>query len=153
MTSTRPFTDIPLLSQKHVNGALLVLRIVLGIVFIAHGAQKVFTMGVPGVTEGFTKMGVPMAGLMGPFISYLEMIGGAALVLGIGTRIFALLLMFDMLGAMFTVHLKGGFFMPTGYEFVLILAAVSLALVLAGAGRYSIDAVIADRRERNSGRI
>jgi putative oxidoreductase len=146
MSSTRPFHETSIFTAKHIDAALLVLRVVLGVVMAAHGGQKVFTIGMAGVAGGFEKMGIPMAGLMGPFISLLELVGGIAIVLGILTRLFAFLIAGDMLVAMLTVHLKNGFFLPSGYEFVLLLAAMSLALMLAGPGDWSIDGAIADRR-------
>jgi putative oxidoreductase len=126
---------------------LAIIRIVTGIVFAAHGGQKVFQFGFAGVTDAFGKMGVPMPGLMGPFIALLEFFGGLALIVGLLTRLAALGLAFDMLGAILLVHLAGGFFLPAGYEFALLLFATSLGLVLAGPGSLSVDAAIASRRD------
>lgn len=136
-------------SQQQLG--IAILRIVTGIVFAAHGGQKLFVYGFPGVTGAFAKMGVPMPGLMGPFIALLEFFGGLALVVGLLTRLAALGLMFDMLGAILLVHLAAGFFLPAGYEFALILFTASLALVLAGPGSLSVDAAIAARRAGASG--
>jgi putative oxidoreductase len=126
---------------------LAIIRIVTGIVFAAHGGQKLFQFGFAGVTDAFGKMGVPMPGLMGPFIALLEFFGGLALVVGLLTRLAALGLAFDMLGAILLVHLAAGFFLPAGYEFALLLFATSLGLVLAGPGSLSVDAAIASRRD------
>jgi putative oxidoreductase len=134
--------------NSRIDIALLVLRIVIGAVFMAHGAQKLFVFGLAGVSGAFAQMGVPMPGIMGPAIALLEFVGGAALIVGLLTRLVSLGLAGDMLGAMFLVHLKNGFFLPTGYEFVLTLAAAVAALAIAGAGDYSIDAAIARRRDR-----
>jgi putative oxidoreductase len=90
-------------------------------------------------------MGVPAAGVMGPFIALLEFFGGIALVFGLLTRLAALGLAFDMLGAILLVHLKNGFFLPQGYEFVLALLAMSATLVLTGAGDFSLDGLIGRR--------
>lgn len=130
-------------SQQQLG--IAVLRIVTGIVFMAHGAQKVFVFGFAGIAEGFAKMGVPMPGVMGPFISVLELLGGLALIIGLLTRLVALGLAFDMLGAIVLVHGAAGFFLPTGYEFVLMLLASSVALALSGPGALSADGAIASR--------
>jgi putative oxidoreductase len=131
--------------EKNIDRAALVLRLVLAAVFIAHGYQKVFVMGMSNVTGFFGSMGVPLAGVMGPFISLLELGGGIALFFGILTRPIAFLLACDMLGAIALVHGKNGFFLPKGFEFVFDNCGLALALMFLGAGAYSIDALLARR--------
>jgi putative oxidoreductase len=121
---------------------LLVIRLVTGLVFLMHGYQKVFVYGFAGIGDGFAKMGIPMPMVMGPAIGILETLGGIALIIGFGTRIVGLLLACDMLGAIMMVHIKNGFFVPMGVEFVLTLFAAALALALAGAGDLSVDAAM-----------
>lgn len=136
-------TSIP---PQRVSAALAVLRVIVGTVFVAHGAQKLFTYGLAGVSGSFAGMGVPMPGIAGPAVAFLEFFGGIALILGLLTRLTSLGLAITMLGAIFMVHVAAGFFMPQGYEFALSLFGGSVALALAGAGEYSVDAVIARRR-------
>ncbi|GAA1495703.1 DoxX family protein [Paeniglutamicibacter kerguelensis] len=119
---------------------MLLLRVVVGLIFAMHGWQKFNEFTIAGTQASFQEMGVPMADLAAPGVATLELIGGIAMVLGVLTRIFAALLICDMLGAMFIVHLSNGFFVAkNGLEFVLLLAAACLLFVLAGAGRYSVD--------------
>lgn len=138
-------TSIPAVTDKRLDTALLVLRLVIGSIFIAHGYQKVFTYGFTGVTSAFTGMGVPFPTLVAPVVAVLELLGGCALVLGLATRVAGLLLAIDMFSAILIVHGKKGFFLPKGVEFVLGNMAMALALALAGAGAYSLDALLSRR--------
>jgi putative oxidoreductase len=126
---------------------LTVLRVVVGAIFIAHGVQKFFLLGIPVVTGGFAQAGLPMPSLLAPFIASVELLAGIALVAGLLTRLAALGTAFTMLGAMSLVHLKGGFFLPTGIEYTVALLAASLALILVGPGAFSLDALLARRLE------
>jgi putative oxidoreductase len=137
---------IQLASSKRLNAALMVLRVVVGAVFVAHGAQKLFLLGLPAVSGGFGQMGVPFPGLVAPLVAAVELLGGLALIFGLVTRLASVALAFDMLGAILLVHLPGGFFLPTGIEFPLSLLGATVALALAGPGELSLDAVLARRR-------
>jgi putative oxidoreductase len=132
--------------SRRVDTGLLVLRIVIGIVFLMHGGQKLFVFGFSGVSGAFAQMGIPMPGITGPLAGIVEFLAGGALVIGLLTRLAAIGLAIDMAGALLMVHLKGGFFLPNGYEFALTLLGANIALAITGAGYYSFDRVIAERR-------
>lgn len=138
-----------LLRSSHTQAdlGLATIRAIVGLVFAVHGAQKLFVFGFAGVTGAFTQMGIPMAAVAGPAVALLEFFGGIALIVGLLTRFAGLGLAINMLGAILFVHVKAGFFAPNGIEFVLTLLAGAAALAVAGAGRYSIDALIVSRRE------
>ena len=122
------------------DAALLVARVAVGIVFTAHGWQKLRDFGHTGTTQSFDAMGVPLPSVSAYYSTWVELLGGVALILGVLTPIAGLLLFFDMLGAFLIVHAGNGIFSSEGgYEAVLTLGAISLALVLAGAGRFSVD--------------
>ena len=133
-------------TSSRIDTAVLVLRVVLGVIFLAHGAQKLFSIGIGGVTQGFAQTGIPAPALMAPFISLLELLGGIALVVGVLTRLAALGLACDMLGAIAFVHFKNGFFNPMGFEVPLLLLTCAVVIALVGAGRFSIDDAIGRRR-------
>ena len=128
--------------------AFTMLRVVIGSIFVAHGAQKLFVFGLAGVSAMFGQIGVPLPEVTGPLVALLEFFGGLALVVGLLTRWAALGLALNMLGATVLVHAKGGFFMPSGIEYTLALGVASLAIALTGAGDLSVDHLLARRRVR-----
>lgn len=131
-------------SPSQVSLGLAVLRIATGVVFLNHGYQKLFKMGIGGVTGFFGNVGVPLPGVMATLISLLEVFGAVALIVGFLTRPLALAFALDMLGAIFLVQMKNGF---SKYELEFVLLGASVALLFTGAGRYSIDAMIAGRSD------
>jgi putative oxidoreductase len=133
-------------STARFDAALAVLRAIIGTVFVAHGAQKLFVFGLAGVAGAFGGMGVPLAGIVGPAVALVEFFGGLALLAGLLTRFAGAGLAVVMLGAIFLVHLPAGFFAPNGVEFALTLFGAAVALALTGAGRFSVDAMLANRR-------
>ena len=116
--------------------ALLVLRVVLGIVMIYHGWPKLTDLG--GTIEGFTGMGIPAPAVAAIFATVAEVVGGLLILVGAFTDIAGLMFVIDMLGAITFVHAKNGFSAGKGgFEFPLVLLAMALAIALAGPGRYS----------------
>lgn len=122
------------------------LRLAVGLVFAAHGAQKLFVMTPGGLTGFFASIGIPFAAFNAYFVIALELLGGIAMIAGLGTRIIAALFAVVMAVAIATVHAPHGFFLPNGYEFPLLLLAGSVTLVLQGAGAFAVDNLLAGRR-------
>ena len=130
--------------------AALILRIAIGVIFLAHGSQKLGL--IPGgsvqSTVGFMgKMGIPW------YLAYLniaaEFGGGLGLIFGFLTRVAALGIVVSMIVAIAVVHLPNGFLMSNrGYEYPLALAAISLYFLAMGGGPYSIDRFIRFRPKR-----
>ena len=134
------------------NGAAaLALRIPICIIFIAHGAQKLFGWfggyGLEGTGQFFGSIGLNPGYLMALLAGAAEFFGGLALVFGLLVRPAAAALAFAMLIAVFAVHFSKGFFLDKGgYEYALALFAASLSLLFSGAGRYSVDRTLTGER-------
>jgi putative oxidoreductase len=128
--------------------SLTTLRVVLGVVFFAHGAQKMLGWfggyGFHGTMGAFTHMGLPAP--VAFLIICTEFLGGLGLIVGLLTRIVSLGIAGLMIGAIFMVHLPNGFFMNwmgtqkgEGIEYHLLVLAMAAALLLRGAGAFSLD--------------
>lgn len=127
----------------------LVLRIPVGIIFAAHGAQKLFAWfggyGLEGTGQFFASIGLEPGYLMALLAGGAEFFGGLALIAGLLVRPAAAVLAVTMLVAIFAVHIGNGLFMSNnGYEYALALLAASASLIYSGAGRASLDRVLAD---------
>ena len=123
--------------------AILVGRVVLGIVFIAHGWQKLTEGGLSGTAQGFEAMGIPLPTVSAAFIIFVELVGGAALIVGALLPVFGVLIALNMLGAIYFVHGENGFYnMGGGYEYVLSLAAFAIAIGFSGGGALAVDSLI-----------
>ncbi|HBY39589.1 DoxX family protein [Marisediminitalea aggregata] len=128
----------------------LVLRVPVGIVLAAHGAQKLFAWfggyGLEGTGQYMESIGLAPGFLMALLAGSAEFFGGLALVLGVLTRPAALVSAFTMLMAIFTAHISNGLFLSNGgYEYALALFAATLSLVFSGAGRLAVDNLIANK--------
>jgi putative oxidoreductase len=122
----------------------LALRLPAGIIFAAHGAQKLFGSfggyGLEGTGQWMASIGLEPGYLMALAAGSAEFFGGIALLIGLLVRPAAVVLAFTMLVAILTVHFANGLFMSNnGYEFGLSLLAISVALIFNGAGALSLD--------------
>ncbi len=130
--------------------AALLLRVPVGLILAAHGAQKLFGWfggyGLEGTGQWLASIGLEPGYLMALLAGGAEFFGGLALVLGLLTRPAALVSAFTMLVAIFAVHIGNGLFMSNnGYEYALALFAITLALAVQGAGRFALDKVLLER--------
>ncbi|MBU1438148.1 MAG: DoxX family protein [Gammaproteobacteria bacterium] len=128
----------------------LALRVPVGIIFAAHGAQKLFGWfggyGLEGTGGWMESIGLTPGVLMALLAGSAEFFGGLALVLGLLTRPAAFALSIAMVVAIFSVHFANGLFMSNnGYEFGLALLAASVSLLFSGAGKASVDALLAKK--------
>lgn len=117
---------------------LTVLRVVVGIVFLLHGYQKLFKFGFHGVAGMLGHLGIPLPAFFAVVVTLVEFVGGILLITGVATRIAAGLIAVDMIVAILAVHLKNGFFNPNGFEFPLTLLAATICLAIAGGGAFSL---------------
>ena len=125
----------------------LPLRVGAGVIFAAHGAQKLFGWlggyGLEGTAGWMESIGLAPGVLMAALAGGTEFFGGLLLIIGLLVRPAAFMLAATMLVAIFTVHLQNGLFMSNnGYEFGLALLAISVGLVFSGAGRLSADRLL-----------
>lgn len=128
----------------------LALRVPVGLILAAHGAQKLFGWfggyGLAGTAQWLESIGLAPGLLMALLAGGAEFFGGLALMLGLLTRPAALVSAFTMLVAIVSVHLGNGLFLANnGYEFALALLAATVALTFQGAGRLSLDGLLARR--------
>lgn len=129
--------------------ALLVARLVLGVILIAHGWEKFNVTGIDNVSAFFESLNVPAADLAAPVVALLEIIGGVLILLGAFTTVVGIVLALLMVGAALFAHRGAGLFVAEGgWELVGAIGAGLLALAAAGAGRFSVDGLLARRRAR-----
>ncbi|GAM66305.1 membrane protein [Vibrio sp. JCM 19236] len=137
--------------SSNAGFSALALRVPVGIIFMAHGAQKLFGWfggyGLEGTGQWMESIGLAPGYWMAMLAGSGEFFGGLAIVIGLLTRPAAFALAITMLVAIFAVHFENGLFMANnGYEFGLALLAASVSLVFSGAGSASVDNFIAHKQ-------
>ena len=123
---------------------VLLPQLCLGLIFMAHGAQKLFgTFNGPGMTAftgSMAKLGLTPPDVWAWVVALVEFCGGLFIVFGLVTRVAAVLIIVDMIGAIVLVNWKNGFFWTKGgMEFPLTLIVIALVLVITGPSPFSID--------------
>ncbi len=143
--------------NRYASYAPLALRVALGVIFLAHGAQKLFGVfggaGIEGTAQFFDQAGIAPGVFWAWVAGLVEFFGGLALLVGAWTRYAALLLAIQMLVAIFAVHLRHGFFLPQGFEYAFVLFGAGVALLVGGAGELALDPYLSRlwRRESKGG--
>ena len=129
--------------------AMLIARIILGVVLFAHGWQKLMINGIADTYGQFEKLGIPLAIVSASFTSFVEFVGGVLIIMGALTTTVVALDLVVMVGAAGFVHVTHGIFAKDGgWELVGVIVAVELALAAFGPGRYSVDDLVVRRRAR-----
>lgn len=133
----------------------LPLRLIAGLIFSAHGAQKLFAWfggyGLEGTGQWMESIGLTPGFLMALLAGSAEFFGGLLLTVGFLTRPTSFVLAVTMIVAIFSVHITSGFFISNnGYEFALALLAITLALFIQGGGKYSIDNTVYRQLNKNA---
>ncbi len=129
--------------------AILIGRVVLGVVLFAHGWQKLMINGIAGTYAQFDKLGIPLAIVSASFASFVEFVGGVLIILGALTTTVVALDLVVMVGAAGFVHFTHGIFAQNGgWELVGVIVAAELALAAFGPGRFSVDHLVARRHQR-----
>jgi putative oxidoreductase len=150
LENTMKTSFIKKLITTNAGFAALALRIPAAIIFIAHGAQKLFGSfggyGLEGTGKWMASIGLEPGYQLALLAGSAEFFGGIALLIGLLVRPAALMLTITMLVAIFSVHFANGLFMTNnGYEFALALLAVSVSLMFSGAGKVALDNALKQR--------
>tara|TARA_R110000737_G_scaffold123379_1_gene155406 strand:+ start:570 stop:1028 length:459 start_codon:yes stop_codon:yes gene_type:complete len=137
------------------SNSALPLRLIAGLIFTGHGAQKLFAWfggyGLDGTGQWMESIGLAPGYLMALMAGSAEFFGGLLLIIGLLTRPTSFVLAITMMVAIFSVHIDNGMFMSNnGYEFALTLLAITAALFIQGGGKHSIDAIIVKKLNRAS---
>lgn len=143
--------------NKGASLGILLVRLALGIIFIAHGYVKLFVYGIGGVVHSFASMGIPVPAVAGTIVTLLEFFGGIAILLGLLTRWVSILFVIEFIVAILKVHLQNGFFIGPGtdgkfhygFEFAFLILFTSLALSITKAGDYSLDYILFEKGNKS----
>jgi putative oxidoreductase len=143
-------SNLKTLLSTNAGFGILALRIPAAIIFIAHGGQKLFAWfggyGLEGTGQWMASIGLVPGYQLALLAGSAEFFGGIALLVGFMVRPTALILALTMLVAIFSVQFVNGLFMSNnGYEFALALLAISASLMFSGAGKVSIDNILANK--------
>jgi putative oxidoreductase len=130
--------------------ALLIARVLIGVVMFAHGYQKMVINGIGRTTEGFENLSIPLAIVSASFVTVVEFLGSVLLILGALTPLMCGLQLVIMVGAVVFVHGANGIFISNGgWELVGVIGAGLIALAAAGPGRYSVDHLVRGRQAQH----
>ncbi len=130
-----------------VAHGLALIRIVVGLLFVGHGAQKLFGWfgghGVRGTASWLNSLGLPSAKGIAVFAGLCELVGGLCLALGLLTPLAALAITVIMLGAIVIIHWPNGIWATNnGFEYPLVMLAIAVVIGLVGPGSYSLDSYL-----------
>jgi putative oxidoreductase len=125
--------------SRFANWGMLPLRVVVGLVFLMHGGQKLLVFGLGGTADIMDKLGLPLPVLCAAIVIAVELLGGLAILLGVFARLAGALLAFEMVVAIMVARWHGGFFAPYGYEFEFTLLGACVTFALNGPGRMSLE--------------
>jgi putative oxidoreductase len=123
------------------------LRVVVGLVFLMHGGQKLFGFGLAGTADIMGKLGLPFPFLSAAIVIAAELAGGLAILSGLYARWAGVVLAIEMLVAIPVARVHGGFFAPYGFEFELTLLGACLTFAALGSGGVSLERMLRAPRE------
>lgn len=129
--------------------SLTLLRVVLGVIMAYHGYLKLFVPGgFRGTIDFFASVGIPAATYSALVVSVVEFAGGILLILGLLARWTSAVMIFEMLVALFTVHIKNGLLVSKGgYEFVLLILAALVVVLVNGPGALSLGKMMSKNKQ------
>ena len=132
-------------SSRHSSWGMLLLRLVVGFIMFVAGWKKLFDFGVGAFAKALAGLGVPLPEFFAWAVTLLEVVGGAFIIIGLLSRLSALLLTIDMIAAIFLVTIDVGFLSSSGksgVELNLLLIGGLLAILFCGPGSLSVDRVV-----------